>query len=133
MSNPIPPPQIGLPQSYTFSSWDQWLSDVHTYLESLGYKKYKQKYKNEDFSYWKTFKDSNQKLYQVAILFYDFRKYADVDPHSNRIGIQYESLLIGDSRIDLSVSKDITISQFEEMANSFYQTFKSYIQPYPYE
>ena len=72
------------------TSWDEWLSETETKLKEVGYRKYVQNYKNEDFYCWKTFKNGEDKIYQIGILFYDFRKYADRDPYANRIGIIYE-------------------------------------------
>jgi hypothetical protein len=71
------------------NSWGEWLSETETKLKEIGYKRYVQKHKNEDFCYWKTFKNGEDKIYQIGILFYDFRKYADRDPNANRIAIMY--------------------------------------------
>jgi len=38
------------------TSWDEWLSETETKLKELGYRRYVQNHKNEDFCYWKTFK-----------------------------------------------------------------------------
>jgi hypothetical protein len=108
--------------------WDKWLSEYEAYLKSLGYGKYVQHHKNEDFAYWKTFSVGEDKVYQTGILFYDFRKYADRDPFANRIATQFECMLLGESRIDLSVSKDINLSEFESMAKTFYASMKEYTQ-----
>jgi hypothetical protein len=63
------------------TSWDEWLEKTELSLKDIGYRKYTQSIKNEDFAYWKTFKG-----YQVGVFFYDFRK------HQNqfRIGVQFE-------------------------------------------
>jgi hypothetical protein len=46
---------------------------------------------------------------------------------ANRIGVQFECLLINENRIDLSVSKDISVKEFETMCYSFYESMKKYI------
>ena len=38
------------------TDWDSWLSEFEANLKELGYRKYVQNHKNEDFCYWKTFK-----------------------------------------------------------------------------
>lgn len=103
------------------TSWDEWLSETETKLKELGYRRYVQNHKNEDFCYWKTFKNGEDKIYQIGILFYDFRKYADRDPYANRIGIMYECMVLGEDRIDMSVSKNIDLVEFENMAQTFYR------------
>lgn len=108
-------------------SWDEWLANVEHILLHIGYKKYIQNHKKEDFSYWKTFEVNGKKAYQVGLYFYDFRKYAFNESSTNRIGIQFECMFIDiDSRIDLSVSKDIPISEFEDMAKTFYESMKKF-------
>ncbi len=110
-----------------FTSWNDWLSETESKLIEFGYRKYKQNYKHEDFCYWKVFKDGENKIYQVGVLFYDFRKYVDRDPYSNKIGIMYECILLGEDRIDMCVSKNIDLVEFEYMAKEFYLTMKKYI------
>lgn len=111
---PLQPPLLIADVSGS-TSWDDWLSETETKLKELGYRRYFQNHKNEDFSYWKTFKN-----YQIGILFYDFRKYADRDPYANRIGIMYECVVLGEDRIDMCVSKNIDLVEFENMAQTFY-------------
>jgi hypothetical protein len=108
------------------NSWGEWLSETETKLKEIGYKRYVQKYKNEDFCYWKTFKNGEDKIYQIGILFYDFRKYAERDPNANRIAIMYECMCLGDDRIDMSVSKNIALVEFENMAQTFYEAMTQY-------
>jgi hypothetical protein len=110
-----------------YTSWNDWLEQTETALKEIGYRRYVQNHKNEDFCYWKTFKNGEDKLYQIGILFYDFRKYADRDPFANRIGIQYECMLLGDDRIDMSVSKNIDLTEFENIAQSFYEVMAKFI------
>ena len=110
------------------NSWDEWLSETKSKLKELGYRRYVQNHKKEDFCYWKEFKNGDEKTYQIGILFYDFRKYADNDPYAHRIGIMYECMLLGDDRIDMSVSKDIDLLEFEKMAKTFYETMSQYYE-----
>jgi len=108
------------------TSWDEWLIETENKLKELGYRRYVQNHKNEDFCYWKTFKNGNDKIYQIGILFYDFRKYASRDPNSNRIGIMYECMLLSDNRIDMSVSKNIELKEFELMSVTFHEAMSQY-------
>ncbi len=121
----IIPPMLVLDAS-GFNSWDEWLSETEAKLKELGYKKYIQNHKKEDFCYWKNFKNGEDKIYQVGILFYDFRKYADHYEMANRIGIMYECMLLCGDRIDMSVSKNIDLSEFEKMARTFYEMMLQY-------
>jgi hypothetical protein len=122
---PLQPPLLIADVSGS-TSWDEWLSETETQLKELGYRRYVQNHKNEDFCYWKTFKNGEDKIYQIGILFYDFRKYADRDPHANRIGIMYECMVLGEDRIDMCVSKNIDLVEFENMAKTFYGTMSQY-------
>lgn len=97
------------------TSWDEWLEKTELLLKELGYKKYKQNLKNEDFAYWKKFEG-----YQVGLFFYDFREYQNQFNIPERIGVQFECMFTDvDGRIDLSVSKDISLEKFEIMAKTF--------------
>ena len=105
-----------------YTSWDEWLEKTEASLTELGYRKYKQDVKNEDFAYWKAFEG-----YQVGIFFYDFRKYQNQFNVPERIGVQFECMFTDiDARIDLSVSKDITLEQFEIMAKTFIDSMYKY-------
>lgn len=108
------------------TDWDSWLLEFETNLKELGYRKYVQNYKNEDFCYWKTFKNGDDKLYQIGVLFYDFRKYAERDPNANRISVMYQCMLLCDDRIDMDVSKEIDLSEFEAMSKTFYKAMSQY-------
>ena len=108
------------------TNWDSWLSEFETNLKELGYIKYVQNYKNEDFCYWKTFKNGDVKLYQIGVLCYDFRKYAERDPNANRISVMYECMLLFDYRIDMTVSKEIDLPEFEVMSKTFYEVMSQY-------
>lgn len=103
-------------------SWDEWLEKTEASLKEIGYRKYKQDVKNEDFAYWKEFEG-----YQVGVFFYDFRKYQNQFNVPERIGVQFECMFTDiDARIDLSVSKDITLEQFEIMAKTFIDSMYKY-------
>ena len=108
------------------TSWDEWLSETETKLKEIGYRRSVPNHKNEDFCYRKTFKNGEDEIYQIGILFYDFRKYADRDPYANRIGIMYECMLLGEDRIDMCVSKNIDLVEFENMAQAFYKVMSQY-------
>ena len=108
------------------TSWDEWLSETELKLKELGYRRYVQNHKNEDFCYWKTFKNGDDKIYQIGLLFYDFRKYADRDPFANRIGVMYQCRLLCDDRIDMCVSKNIDLNEFELMSKTFYEAMSQY-------
>jgi len=104
-----------------YNSISDFTIDINIKLTELGYKSYEeQKYKNETFAYWKTFRHKDKKVYQVALLFYDFSSLKN--NWIDTISVQYECMLINDDRIDLSVSKNITLAEFEKMANVFYNT-----------
>lgn len=104
------------------SSWDEWLEVTEDFLKNQGYRKYVQNYRNEGFAYWKVFKVNEEEAYQIGILFYDFRKYDNIPDVAKRIGIQFECMIIDtEDRIDLTVSKEITLEQFETMARAFYE------------
>lgn len=122
---PLQPPLLITDVSGS-TSWDEWLSETETKLKELGYIRYFQNNKKEDFCYWKTFKKGEDKMYQIGILFYDFRKYADRDPYANRIGIMYECMVLGEDRIDMCVSKNIYLVEFENMARTFYGAMSQY-------
>lgn len=110
-------------------SWDEWLSAVELGLREMGYFKYNQRIKREDFAFWKSFWIDDEKAYQVGILFYDFRKHGVDSPGFHRIGVQFECLFCEiDSRIDLSVSKEISLTDFEEMAKTFYDSMLKYAE-----
>jgi hypothetical protein len=107
-----------------YKTTEEWLEKTETALKELGYSKYSQDLKNEDFAYWKSFYKNDDKIYQVGVFFYDFRKYGH-----ERIGISYETIFINiDARIDLSVIKNITISEFEQMSETFYNSMKIYAE-----
>lgn len=105
--------------------WEDWLSALDKKVTEIGYRKYNQSHKGENFAYWKSFyddKEEEKKIYQIGILVYDFRQYEKAKGSGfYRISTQYECMLIGDDRIDLIVSKKMPIEDFEVMAKSFYE------------
>jgi hypothetical protein len=106
----------------------EWLDTTGQRYIDMGYRKHAGHYKNEDFGYWKTIYDDEEKVYQIGILVYDFSKHQHIPEEQKRIGVQYECLLLEtDTRIDLSVSDNkIEIERFEIMARAFYETMKEY-------
>jgi hypothetical protein len=97
-------------------------------LKDKGYRKFIQNYKNENFAYWKSVNDENgKKLYTVGLLFYDWREHQGRFNIPETIGIQYECMTIGSDRVDMSVSKDIPIEEFESMCEHFYKSIKEYL------
>jgi len=121
--NPKPLLVISNPNKTSETSWDEWLFESETKLKKMGYKKYNQNHKKESFGYSKNFK-----TYLINILFYDFRKYADRGSHANRIGIMYECMLLCNHRIDMQVSKNIDLLEFEIMSQDFYQAMIKFIK-----
>ena len=110
--------------AYVIVPCDDWLAETETKLKKLGYGKFIQHHKHEDFSYWKTFRVNRKKVYQVGLLFYDYRKYGDL---AYNVSISFECMFINvDGRIDLSVSKKITLFEFETMAKAFYNSMMPY-------
>lgn len=107
--------------------WNDWLFRMESELKKMRYDKYFQNYKREDFSFWKIIEQDNKKIYQIGVLFYDFRRYNKNDPMANRVGVQYECMIMCPDRIDLSVSKDMLLTDFEIMCYEFYQSMKKFI------
>jgi hypothetical protein len=103
-------------------------------LLSLGYKKYIQHYKHEDYLYWKSFEreidedGDKSKGYSVGFAFYDWSKYPQ---HQNNktISVSLEFLLghnLGVSRMDICVSDDDwNLEKFEGFCKDFYEYFKA--------
>lgn len=116
-----------IPELKKVKSIDEKVDSLTSKLEELGYSKYVQVLKNEDYSYFKTYvSEDGVKKYQIGLLFYDFRKYDKFD--SDIVSVQYWCLLFdADGRVDLTVSKDISLTEFEAMAESFYKSMKEYI------
>jgi hypothetical protein len=104
------------------NDWDEWIKNAKMRLVKRGYREHAGQLSNEDFVFWKTFEaDDGQKLFMSGVLFYDFRKFSQLDPSANKIGIQYKCMLLGGSRIDMDVSDDYTtLDQFEQMCHDFF-------------
>lgn len=116
--------KIQLPDhTATNINWDAWLKDFDAEVKKLGYHISSTRIGNEDFCYCKTIKGK----YLLVLMIYDFRKFADRDPRANRIGLQYQVLLSGNHRIDMIVSKHISVDEFEAMAGTFYEAMKQYL------
>lgn len=106
---------------------------LEKYLLLKGYTRYNnQKYRNEDFVFWKSFDityddDEGKKIgYQVGLLFYDTSKYNV--PDNEYYGVQFE-FIAGDKiefdRVDFTISDDITIYRFEEICVKLYEFLKN--------
>lgn len=113
--------QYNVTTNKKFEDWSDWLDHTENDLKKRGYRRSVNKdMSNCDFMYTK---DIDEK-YLSIVMFYDFRKYNHTDKYSYRIGVQYLCLLHNcDGRIDLSVSKDITLTEFENMSEDFYITY----------
>ncbi len=96
---------------------DNEISKIDTELKSKGYKKYDQLHKESDYQYWKTLSG-----YQVGVLIYDFRQY----DKKESIKILYECKLLNEDRVDLTMSKNINIDEFEEISEQFYNFMNDY-------
>jgi hypothetical protein len=103
-----------------FETWDEWLVATEDALEKRGYTKYKNHSERSDFSYYKTFYRGEEKIYQVGLLFYDFRKFERADTCANRIGVDFKCYIICDDHVCMTVNKDMSIEEFEELARVFY-------------
>jgi hypothetical protein len=104
---------------------------LHQELESKGFRKLKSRYKGSTYGYWKTQNFANadeEKVgYQMAILFYDWSKYPQMDKVEGKsIGVQYEFLILNNDdcdRFDFSVSGyKNSINDFEELCRKMYNT-----------
>ena len=108
-------------------NWDSWLSEFESNLADICYKKYNQNYKSESFSYWKSFKIGTKKVYQIGVLFYDFREFSGIIHMADLINITYDCRILGvNNVIDMSCFGNVDVSEFEEMAKDFYNTMKKY-------
>lgn len=104
-------------------------------LEHLGYKRYRQNFKSEEFAYWKSCHDhvdeDGDKIvkYTHGFLFYDHSKYPGV-PKLDHWSVE-PYMLVGNSfcekmginRCDLAISmggKDICVETFEKMCEDFF-------------
>lgn len=104
------------------TDWNKYLNELHEYLTGLGFRKYNQNHKHEDFAYWKEYNGK----YQIGLLVYDFTKY-DQHNFKNEVSIQFEAMPMDiNGRCDLSVSKEIELPEFEKMAEAFYEAMIEY-------
>ncbi len=109
------------------ASWDEWLEITEHSLKEMGYKKFNQKLSEEDFAYWKVFKANGQALYQVGVFFYDFRNNSRALKIPERIGVQFKCMFCDiDDRIEMTVSKNIILEEFEKMSYDFYTGMSPY-------
>lgn len=108
------------------TDYDKYLVDLHDYLTTKGFKKHKQGLLGlfgEDFSYWKQYDNK----YQIGLLIYDWRKY-EQHTAEKKIGIMFECLPLRiEGRCNLSVSRNIELHEFEQMAASFYNAMRKYL------
>jgi len=106
------------------------LPEFETFLTDRGYKRYTQEQKLSDFQFFKNFERDEDKRggYLIGFLFYDYSKYAQLDPETKKnIGIQCE-FMIGRNdhvdRFDVSISDSrMTVEKFEELSASLYKDF----------
>lgn len=119
-----------IPEIINETDWDKWLTLVEGELKSRGYRRYNERMKNQDFTYWKVFKDSDgTSLYQCGLHFYDFRKYIHRDPMANRIGVEFDCMIIGDDgRNHLVMGKELSVDVFEEISAKFFSMMEQYIK-----
>jgi len=108
------------------TSWDEWLVKIDTKLEEAGYQKSTQSNRNCDFCYWKSFKNEKEKIYQIGILFYYLRNNKNHDPNADRIDFMYECMISNSDRIDMTVFKNIYLTEFEGMSETFYKSMLQY-------
>ncbi len=96
------------------------LKEVNECLTKLGYKD-GTTHKQSDFAYWKIFDG-----YQVGVLVYNWSRY---DSSIKELGVSYECMFTDpDTRCDLSVSDNIELEVFEEMAKDCYKALKKYLK-----
>lgn len=90
-------------------------------LIKAGYKELKKGYRNEDSGWWKSFHDE---AYQIGVLIYDFAKFEG--GMERPVGVQFECIVSKNpkiTRLDLIACDDaMTISEFEAIAETFYQS-----------
>ena len=69
------------------TDWSLYLENLDTYMKSIGYSKYKQNFKSEDFAYWKSYNNK----YQIGLLVYDWRKFPRYDLEK-KVSISFECM-----------------------------------------
>lgn len=109
-------------------TWDEWLAATEDTLKKRGYNKYNNRSEKCDFSYYKTFYVGEKKAYQVGLLFYDFRKFERADTCANRIGVDFKCYIICNDHVCMTVSKDMSIDEFERLARQFYISIVSQLR-----
>ena len=98
-------------------------------LKEMGYVKYVQNFKNEDYLYWKSFDriERGKGGYSVGFAFYDFSKYPQFT-EEKCISISHEFMLGTNhkvDRLDLTVSdNNVTVEGFEDFCRKFYEFYK---------
>lgn len=106
-------------------TWGEWLTETEKGLKYLGYSRFEQEYKDEDFTYWKVFYSGDERIYQIGISFYDFRKHTNKLSLPNRIGVEYECMILNlDTRVCLTMGSSLTLPDFETMSMEFYDLMK---------
>lgn len=107
------------------------VQEFEDYLIARGYTKYVQHYKSEDYLYWKGFDrvytDDGHKHggYSVGFAFYDFSKYPQFT-EEECVSISNEFMLgtdMGFDRLDICITHDLTVEEFEEFCESFFDFF----------
>ena len=108
-------------------TWDEWLDRTEIVLNNLGYTRIEMK--NYVCIYRKTFGNK----YNIEILFSYMYLYKKIEPQTDEIVIraiviQYKCDLLEKRFYDMRVADNITLFDFEKMAESFYNTMKIYLQ-----
>lgn len=98
--------------------------DLEKQLTEKGYKKYTTCLtSNEDYAYFKSVKEEDKLLYQIAYRFWDWRKY----PDQNRIGVDILIIVSNNGRTDMIISyPDLGIDGLEKVAHEFYELCKKH-------
>jgi hypothetical protein len=109
---------------------ETWLGFTEIKLKENDYIRYNQKHKDSDFQYWKTFNVEGKKAYQIGVLFYDFRKYAEELNAPETINIQFECLITDiEGNVGMTISKEnVMLKDFETLSKDFYYTMSSSIK-----
>jgi len=116
-------PSIIFKEDKNIECYDEWLYSTEKRLIESGYTRYNQNYKSSDFQYFKNFYVGGKKVYQIGVIFYDFRKFSQQANVPEHISVSFDCLLCDiDGRIDLSISyNDIMLEIFESMSTDFYK------------
>lgn len=101
---------------------------LETKLLGLGYRRYSQSYRSEDYMYWKGFDkdEEREKGYSIGFAFYDWSKYPQYTDIKN-ISVSLHFLLGNDqglSRLDIDITDDdMTVEEMEEFGKKFYEFY----------